>query len=258
MRTRNCWSSPSARRSRWRRRSWASAAFPETHALSLKWLGMHGTVYANNAVNEADLLLAFGVRFDDRVTGKLERVLPSTARSSTSTSTTSEINKNKVVHLPIQSDVKYALGRLNELLDEGRLRARSRRLQRSTPSGARRSPSGRRTSRSPIKDTEDAIQPQYAIELLYELTKGEAIITTGVGQHQMWAAQFYHFNEPRTLHHQRRPRLDGLRLSRRARREGRLPGQGGHRHRRRRLVPDEHPGTRQRARRRHRRQGARS
>src|SRR3954465_10881117 len=91
--------------------------FPETHPLSLKWLGMHGTVYANNAVNEADLLLAVGVRFDDRGTGKISEV----AKHGTIVHIdidNAEINKNKVVRLPILSDVKYALARLNELLEQ--------------------------------------------------------------------------------------------------------------------------------------------
>src|SRR5712671_1816069 len=99
--------------------------FPETHELSLKWLGMHGTVYANNAVNEADLLLAIGVRFDDRVTGKISEF----AKHGTIVHIdidNSEINKNKVVRLPILSDVKYALGRLNELLEQtGRKRVKT-------------------------------------------------------------------------------------------------------------------------------------
>ena len=89
--------------------------FPEDHPLSLKWLGMHGTVYANNAVNEADVLLAFGVRFDDRVTGKVEKF----AEHGTIVHIdidASEINKNKVVKLPIIADVKKALTRLNALL----------------------------------------------------------------------------------------------------------------------------------------------
>ncbi|HEY2343043.1 MAG TPA: thiamine pyrophosphate-binding protein, partial [Chthoniobacteraceae bacterium] len=98
--------------------------FPEHHPLSLKWLGMHGTVYANNAVNEADLLLAIGVRFDDRVTGKISEF----AKHGTIVHIDiddSEINKNKIVKLPIVSDVKYALRRLNELLE----RAGKRRVQ---------------------------------------------------------------------------------------------------------------------------------
>jgi len=76
-------------------------------------------------------------------------------------------------------------------------------------------------------ETDQVILPQYALELLYELTKGEAIITTGVGQHQMWAGQYYQFKFPAPVPHQRRPWCDGLWLSRRARREGRVPGQAG-------------------------------
>src|SRR5205814_3548016 len=88
--------------------------FPEDHPLSLKWLGMHGTVYANCAVNEADLLLALGVRFDDRVTGKVEKF----AEHGTIVHIDidfSELNKNKIVKLPVHSDIKYALSELNRL-----------------------------------------------------------------------------------------------------------------------------------------------
>jgi acetolactate synthase-1/2/3 large subunit len=170
--------------------------FPEGHRLSLKWLGMHGTVYANNAVNEADLLLAIGVRFDDRVTGKLTEF----AKHGTIVHIdidNSEINKNKPVKLPILSDVKYALGRVNELLaDAGYVAgtAQTRYLDwwKQVMAWKDKFP-------FTFRDTEDAIQPQYAIRLLWEMTKGEAIITTGVGQHQMWAGQYYDFNEPRTF-----------------------------------------------------------
>ena len=154
--------------------------FPENHPLSLKWLGMHGTVYANNAVNESDVLLAMGVRFDDRVTGKVEEF----AKHGTIVHIdidASEINKNKVVKLPIIADVKLALRRLNALLAQA---------------GWERVPDGRHgrypewyaaiqewKAKYPLrfKDTGDLIQPQYAIQLLNELTKGEAIVTTGVG-----------------------------------------------------------------------------
>jgi len=148
-------------------------------------------------VNEADLLLAIGVRFDDRVTGKISEF----AKHGTIVHIdidNSEINKNKVVKLPILSDVKYALAHLNTLLEESgkvaredgftafpRLVCQDQRLAREVPVH--------------LHDTDDVIQPQYAIRLLYELTKGDAIITTGVGQHQMWAAQFYDFKNPRTL-----------------------------------------------------------
>jgi acetolactate synthase-1/2/3 large subunit len=171
--------------------------FPETHELSLKWLGMHGTVYANNAVNEADLLLAIGVRFDDRVTGKISEF----AKHGTIVHIdidNSEINKNKVVKLPILSDVKYALHRLNQMLEEsGKKRVKT--AFTAFPDWYTKIHAWREAFPFTFNDTEDVIQPQYAIRLLYELTKGDAIITTGVGQHQMWAAQFYDFNKPRTL-----------------------------------------------------------
>src|SRR5882757_5611230 len=171
--------------------------FPESHELSLKWLGMHGTVYANNAVNEADLLLAIGVRFDDRVTGKISEF----AKHGTIVHIdidNSEINKNKVVRLPILSDVKYALGKLNTLLEQsGQKRVKTGFT--AFPAWYEKIAAWRAEFPFTFNDTEEVIQPQYAIRLLYEMTKGDAIITTGVGQHQMWAAQFYDFTKPRTL-----------------------------------------------------------
>ena len=171
--------------------------FPEDHPLSLKWLGMHGTVYANNAVNEADLLLAIGVRFDDRVTGKVEKFCEHGTIVHIDIDN-SEINKNRAVKLPILGDVKDALARLNRELD--------RTGKKPVKKGHTLFPKwyqqiARWKKEQPLryKDTPDAIQPQYVIQLLMEITKGKAIITTGVGQHQMWAAQYYNFTEPRTL-----------------------------------------------------------
>ncbi|MGA8656896.1 MAG: biosynthetic-type acetolactate synthase large subunit [Chthoniobacterales bacterium] len=169
--------------------------FPEDHPLSLKWLGMHGTVYANCAVNESDLLLALGVRFDDRVTGKVEKF----AEHGTIVHIDidfSELNKNKVVKLPILSDIKYALSELNRLLRDGQYERRSTGFSRYREWDGQII---RWKKRYPLdfKDTEDVIQPQYVVSLLHELTKGEAIITTGVGQHQMWAGQYYNFNQAR-------------------------------------------------------------
>src|SRR4051812_6251269 len=153
--------------------------FPETHELSLKWLGMHGTVYANNAVNEADLLLAIGVRFDDRVTGKISEF----AKHGTIVHIdidNSEINKNKVVKLPILSDIKYALGKLNALLEQvGHKRVKSGYTV--FPEWYKKINAWRAEFPFTFTDTEEIIQPQYAIRLLYEMTKGDAIITTGVG-----------------------------------------------------------------------------
>jgi acetolactate synthase-1/2/3 large subunit len=175
--------------------------FPERHPLSLKWLGMHGTVYANNAVNEADLLLAIGVRFDDRVTGKISEF----AKHGTIVHIDideSEINKNKPVKLPILSDVKYALTRLNQLLERGgKKRASFPTIARhlSFPDWYTKIAEWKEKYPFYYQDTEEVIQPQYAIQLLDQMTNGEAIITTGVGQHQMWAGQFYDYTEPRSF-----------------------------------------------------------
>ncbi len=170
--------------------------FPESHELSLKWLGMHGTVYANNAVNEADVLLAIGVRFDDRVTGKVEKFCEHGTIVHIDIDN-SELNKNRTVKLPILSDLKYALKRTNQLLDK----AGYKRGAKKTLYPAWRKQIATWKAEHPLKfkDTPDVIQPQSVIKLLHEMTKGEAIITTGVGQHQMWAAQFYDFDRPRSL-----------------------------------------------------------
>jgi acetolactate synthase-1/2/3 large subunit len=161
--------------------------FPQSHRLSLKWLGMHGTVYSNFAVDKCDLLLAIGVRFDDRVTGKVSEF----AKHATIVHIDvdpSEINKNKVAHIPVVSDIKYALHQLNKIVKSKPLTDWHKQIEE-----------WRTQYPFKFKDTSDEIQPQYAIRMLWELTKGEAIITTGVGQHQMWAGQFYEINKPRTF-----------------------------------------------------------
>ena len=171
--------------------------FPETHALSLKWLGMHGTVYANNAVNEADILLAIGVRFDDRVTGKVEKFCEHGTIVHIDIDN-SEINKNKLVRMPILSDLKYALGRLNKTLEKTGFNRLAKGHGRYAD-WYRQIAKWKAANPLSYKDTPDAIQPQHVIRELYDLTKGDAIITTGVGQHQMWAGQFYDFTKPRTF-----------------------------------------------------------
>ncbi len=169
--------------------------FPEGHPLSLKWLGMHGTVYANCAVNESDLLLALGVRFDDRVTGKVEKF----AEHGTIVHVDidfSELNKNKVVKLPVLSDIKYALGELNRLLAAGGYQRVSKQFN-LFPDWLEKIYQWKERYPLDFKDTDEAILPQHVIRLLHELTNGEAIIATGVGQHQMWAGQYYDFTHPR-------------------------------------------------------------
>lgn len=173
-------------------------SFPEDHPLSLKWLGMHGTVYANNAVNEADVLLALGVRFDDRVTGKVEQF----AEHGTIVHIdidASEINKNKVVRLPIIANIKIALARLNSLLATAGYERKPVGAHDIYPDWYQTIQAWKTAFPLKFRDTEEAIQPQYAISLLCEVSKGEAIITTGVGQHQMWAGQFYNFKRPRSF-----------------------------------------------------------
>lgn len=165
--------------------------FPETHPLSLKWFGMHGTVAGNYAVHESDLLLAFGVRFDDRITGEVTKFAPSATIVHVDIDR-SEHNKNKIVHLPIHSDIKYALERLNTLLEKTGYQAPDRAPWRKKILDWK--------AAHPFKYADSPhILPQEAIQTLFQLTKGEAIITTGVGQHQMWAAQFYDFAHPRSF-----------------------------------------------------------
>jgi acetolactate synthase-1/2/3 large subunit len=198
--------------------------FPETHPLSLRWLGMHGAAYANWAVNGqfeprasltepmkkiahgADLLLAFGVRFDDRVTGKVDKFCESGTIVHIDIDP-SEINKNKPANLPVVSDIKYALGRLAEMVEERPVQKKFTAWHQQLAAWKEQAPFNYRVTeevassqhmRDHLKGKEsEVILPQMAIEMLYELSHGEAILTTGVGQHQMWAAQYYKFKHPR-------------------------------------------------------------
>jgi len=158
---------------------------------SLSMLGMHGTVYANYAVDNSDLLLAFGVRFDDRVTGKLE-AFASRAKIVHIDIDSAEIGKNKIPHVSICADMKVALEGLNRVLE-------SKGIKGKLDFEAWRQELNVQKLKFPLgfKTFEDAISPQYAIQVLDELTNGDAIVSTGVGQHQMWSAQFYKYKRPR-------------------------------------------------------------
>jgi acetolactate synthase I/II/III large subunit len=201
-------------------------AFPETHRLSLRWLGMHGAAYANWAVSGefeprkglhepmvklkagADLLLAFGVRFDDRVTGKVDEFCK-TGTIVHIDIDQSEHNKNRKVQLALQSDIRYALRRLNEMIRRRPIRKTFTAWHQQIEEWKARAPfrygvneevAQSEHMRDHLQGKEsEVILPQMAIEMLYELTKGEAIITTGVGQHQMWTGQYYKFTSPRQL-----------------------------------------------------------
>ncbi|KAH6829765.1 chlorsulfuron/imidazolinone resistant 1 [Perilla frutescens var. hirtella] len=161
--------------------------------LALQMLGMHGTVYANYAVDKSDLLLAFGVRFDDRVTGKLE-AFASRAKIVHIDIDSAEIGKNKQPHVSICADLKLALEGLNSILEE---RVRSGGVHFDFSSWREELKEQKTKYPLSYKTFGDAIPPQHAIQMLDELTGGNAIISTGVGQHQMWAAQFYKYNRPR-------------------------------------------------------------
>ncbi len=166
-------------------------AFPAPDEQWLGMLGMHGTRAANYAMDEADLILAVGARFDDRITGKLSEFAPR-AKFVHIDVDPAEISKNVPAHIPIVGDAKNILSRLSVEYralapDPARLEAWWSRIE-----GWRRQyPLG-------YADSADSeIKPQYLIEALYEATGGEAIVTSDVGQHQMWTAQYFHFPAPR-------------------------------------------------------------
>jgi acetolactate synthase-1/2/3 large subunit len=161
-------------------------SMPSDHYLSLNMLGMHGTVYANYAVNAADLLLALGVRFDDRVTGKLSEFAKH-GRIVHVDIDASEINKNKFAHLPIHADVSAFLKAINSLVAPGDWREWHHQIDE-----------WRASDPMTFDQRDDFILPQYVIEQFSNLARGEFIMTTGVGQHQMWAAQWTKFMHPRT------------------------------------------------------------
>ncbi|WP_404306328.1 biosynthetic-type acetolactate synthase large subunit [Neorhodopirellula lusitana] len=155
---------------------------------SLDWLGMHGAAYANYAVRDCDLLIALGVRFDDRVTGKVE-AFAKDAKIIHVDIDASELNKNKQAHIPVRGDVKQVLTELNRIVQKPDIEEW-------------RNHCAELKAKFPLKyDTEfDGILQQHAIETLSKMTADrETYVSVGVGQHQMWAAQFYKFRKPRTF-----------------------------------------------------------
>ena len=170
-------------------------AFPGTSPLSMGMLGMHGTYTANMAVAECDLLIAVGARFDDRVTGKLADFATKSEIIHIDIDPTS-ISKNVKVDIPIVADCKNALQAINRWFNKESNFTIKEEADRHLPWFEQIK---EWTSRHPLsyKDDSTIIKPQYVIEMLNKLTDGKAIITTEVGQNQMWAAQFYKFNYPR-------------------------------------------------------------
>ncbi|MFK7831035.1 MAG: biosynthetic-type acetolactate synthase large subunit [Congregibacter sp.] len=160
--------------------------FPPDHALALDCLGMHGSKYANVAVNEADLVLAVGVRFDDRVTGKVDTFIAE-GKIIHIDIDRDELNKNKSVTLPICSDLAAAL---LQLLESAIAQPRQPWLDYL---------SSLRRDFPYVVPEKGPISPQYAISLLSKMTDGEAVVSLGVGQHQMWAMQHYRSKRPRSF-----------------------------------------------------------
>ncbi len=172
------------------------ASFPKRHPLALGMLGMHGTYYANMAVTNSDLLIALGARFDDRVTGKIATFAPHAKIIHVDVDPTS-IKKNVRVDLPIVGDLRDVLKKMNKELaghkDETTLAGEALKPWHEEIAGWRKEqPMSYKNSRTEIK-------PQFVIEKLRELSNDDAIITTEVGQHQMWTAQFFDFTQPRTF-----------------------------------------------------------
>ena len=160
-------------------------AFPSTHELYTGMVGMHGTKTSNMAVTECDLLIAIGARFSDRVVSKLERFAPN-AKILHIDVDAAEVNKNIRSECHIIGDVKEVLTRINkdiEPRDRSKWLGYIKELKEKYPLG---------------RDSE-ALTPQFILDKIYEITKGDAIIATEVGQHQIWTAQYYKFTKPRTL-----------------------------------------------------------
>jgi acetolactate synthase I/II/III large subunit len=170
-------------------------SYPGTEALSMGMLGMHGTYTANMAVAECDLLIAVGARFDDRVTGKLDD-FATRARIIHIDIDPTSISKNVKVDIPIVSDCKKALAAMNSLLDSDDSFDLDKESEKHKPWLEKIS---EWSNKHPLTYKKEcaSIKPQFIIETLERLTEGNAIITTEVGQNQMWAAQFYRFNKPR-------------------------------------------------------------
>jgi acetolactate synthase-1/2/3 large subunit len=172
-------------------------AFPGDHPLFLGMLGMHGTFYANSAVDNCDLLIAIGARFDDRVTGKVSEFAKG-ARIIHVDIDPSSISKSIKVDIPIVGDACEVLSDLLKLLKE-KYRGKLQSFRNKMKPWLKQIEMWKKNHPLTYKMDSNKIKPQYVVERIYELTKGKAIITTEVGQNQMWAAQFYKFSKPRTF-----------------------------------------------------------
>lgn len=163
-------------------------AYPETDSLSLEMLGMHGTYYANRAVHESDLLIAVGARFDDRVTGKIATFIPNSKVIHIDIDPAS-VSKNVDVDVPIVGDCKNILREINKVIKAPDIKEWVDQVMEF-----------KKDHPLTYDDTgKGSIKPQFVVEEIYRLTKGDAVICTEVGQNQMWAAQFYKYTNPRSF-----------------------------------------------------------
>lgn len=174
----------------------AMSGFPQRHPLALGMLGMHGTFYANMAVTECDLLIAVGARFDDRVTGRIDAFAKKAKVIHIDVDPTS-IKKNVAVDLPIVGDLKDVLSKFVSQLAEKP--AELQKLVSETSDWRATVDGWKQTHPMGYQASDSVIKPQFVIEKIRELTADDAIITTEVGQHQMWTAQFFKFSQPRTF-----------------------------------------------------------
>ena len=213
-------------------------AYPASDKQWLGMLGMHGTYEANLAMHDCDVMIAVGARFDDRITGRIDAFSPGSRKIHIDIDPSS-INKNVRVDIPIIGDVAYVLEDMLRIW-----KSKSPQLDKAAHKSWWKQIEQWRAKKSlSYKKSRDMIMPQYAVERLYELTKDRDVyITTEVGQHQMWAAQHLPLRGAEPLDDLGRPRHDGLRAAGRHRRAARASQVARHRHRRRRLDPDEHPG----------------
>ncbi len=170
-------------------------AFPGDAELFLGMLGMHGTYAANMAVNNCDLLLAVGARFDDRVTGKIATFAPNATIVHIDVDPTS-IQKNVLVHVPLVADCKSAL---TALVREVKSAKDDFNWVKNNAGWVRKVKEWKETHPLTYDSNDTGIKPQFVVETIYEITRGDAIIATEVGQNQMWAAQFYKYTQPNTL-----------------------------------------------------------
>jgi acetolactate synthase-1/2/3 large subunit len=171
-------------------------AFPSEHRLALDMLGMHGTYYANMAVHHSDVLIAVGARFDDRVTGRVDAFAPRATVVHVDIDPSS-ISKNIKVDVPIVGDCRRVLRALIKAVREELKEGLPPAVREARRAWLGRIEEWKRLHPLRYEPSDDIIKPQQVIQAVSELTRGEAMIVTGVGQHQMWAAQYYKFKYPR-------------------------------------------------------------